>query len=57
MLSGKEIIEVKSGLLDVDPNRLDRGEMMVEVGVVKEVAMMNVFFLILIFRFFYVDHF
>ena len=45
MLSGKEIIEVKSGLLDVDPNRLDRGEMMVEVGVVKEVAMMNVFFL------------
>ena len=57
MLSGKEIIEVKSGLLDVDPNRLDRGEMMVEVGVVKEVAMMNVFFFILIFRFFYVDHF
>ena len=44
MLSGKEIIEVKSGLLDADPNRLGRGEMMVEVGVVKEVAMMNVFF-------------
>ena len=57
MLSGKEIIEVKSGLLDVDPNRLGRGEMMVEVGVVKEVAMMNVFFFILIFRFFSVDHF
>ena len=57
MLSGKEIIEVKSGLLDADPNRLGRGEMMVEVGVVKEVAMMNVFFFILIFRFFYVDHF
>ena len=48
MLSGKEIIEVKSGLLDGDPNRLGSWEMMAEVEVVKEVTMMNVFFKVLI---------
>lgn len=48
MLSGKEIIEVKNGLLNGDPNRLGSGEMMVEVEVVKEVAMMNVFLKFLI---------